>query len=72
MPAPTSSTQTDRIDTLLAVLTSNERRAIITHLQETSEDVVSLEDLATTLAAQNGQNRARQTPTPPHPSPNAQ
>lgn len=58
MPASRSPSQSNQLDELFSVLADPERRAIISHLQEMSGSVASLEDLATVLASRTDRDRA--------------
>lgn len=58
MPASKSPSQSNGLDELFSVLADPERRAIITHLEEMSGTVASLEDLATVLASHTDRDRA--------------
>lgn len=51
--------ETDRIDRVLSVLASSERRAIIAHLRAMPGPEASLEDLTRVLAAHTGGDRAQ-------------
>lgn len=59
MSETTNQPQSSRIDTLLAVLADEERRAIIAHLRETPSATASLDGLTTALATNTDHDQER-------------
>lgn len=57
MDSTNTHPQSDRLDALLRTIADAERRTIITYLQTTTADIVSLDDLTTHLCTEMGQDR---------------